>query len=72
LPKKTSPEQIIIYGQLRSFTPEKHNKYLQKEKDIYFSCGILDFNKRNDMISTLQKEYGIEAGNETPSRSYHP
>jgi hypothetical protein len=72
LPKDPSSSQVKIFTALRSFTLEKRNEYLQKENDIYSSCGVFDVEKRNEMISALQKEFGFEVRNETPSRSYHP
>jgi hypothetical protein len=72
LPKDPSSSQVKIFTALRSFTPEKRNEYLRKENDIYSSCGVFDVEKRNNLISALQKEFGIEARHETPSRSYHP
>jgi len=70
LPKDASSSQISLYRELVSLPPDKRDLYLQKENEIYSSCGAFDFKKRESMIASLKKEFGIGVKNEEPSRSY--
>jgi len=71
LPKDASSSQIALYRELIALPPDKRDEYLQKEHDIYLSCGILDIQKRESLINDLKKEFGLKIAYEEPSRSYH-
>jgi hypothetical protein len=71
LPSGSPPQTVSIFRQLLAFPADRRNEYLKRENVIY-SEFTGDYFKLKKMIDALKQEFNLEAGCETPSRSFHP